>query len=74
MKRKTKRTKTRLLPMDELLSRPCEVDGRPARFYRWHEGHTVEGYELKALVEYRDGIVALVKPESIRFTDRGRQV
>lgn len=34
MKRKTK---TRLLPMDEMQNRPCEVDGRPALFHRWIE-------------------------------------
>ena len=28
---------TRLLPMEELLSRPCEVDGVPALFHRWVE-------------------------------------
>jgi hypothetical protein len=27
----------RLLPMDELQNRPCEVDGRPALFHRWIE-------------------------------------
>lgn len=62
---KRRRTKTRLLPMDELRARPCEVDGRPALFHRW-----VEEYALEALVEYQDGTVALVKPELIRFTDR----
>lgn len=69
MKRK-RRTKTRLLPMDILQCRPCEVNGRPAFFLRWFEGYTVEGYELKALVEYRDGTVARVNPELIRFTDQ----
>ena len=29
--------KSRLLPMDELQNRPCEVDGRPALFHRWLE-------------------------------------
>lgn len=32
-----KKTKTRLLPMAALRSRPCEVDGRPALFHRWVE-------------------------------------
>lgn len=32
-----KETKTRLLPMDELRWRPCEVDGVPALFHRWIE-------------------------------------
>jgi RecA-family ATPase len=27
----------RLLTMDELQNRPCEVDGRPALFHRWVE-------------------------------------
>lgn len=35
MKRKPKHT--RLLPMDDLQHRPCEVDGRPALFHRWVE-------------------------------------
>lgn len=30
-----KHKKCRLLPMDELRARPCEVDGRPALFHRW---------------------------------------
>ena len=30
-------TKTRLLSMDELRARPCEVDGVPALFHRWIE-------------------------------------
>ena len=29
--------KARLLSMDELQARPCEVDGRPALFHRWVE-------------------------------------
>lgn len=33
----TKETKKRLLPMDELRWRPCEVDGVPALFHRWIE-------------------------------------
>ena len=68
MKRKAK---TRLLPMDELHTRPCVVGCVPAFFHRWHERYTVEGfYELKALVEFPDGNVELVSPELIRFTDR----
>lgn len=63
--RKTRKVKKRLLPMAELQARPCEVDGRPALFHRW-----VEEYTLEALVEYNDGTIALVKPETIRFTDR----
>ena len=30
-----KHKKARLLSMDELLARPCEVDGVPALFHRW---------------------------------------
>ena len=38
MSKQTKtKTKTRLLPMDELRWRPCEVDGVPALFHRWIE-------------------------------------
>ena len=95
-----RRTKTRLLPMDALQSRPCEVDGRPALFHRWVEedkallrincyttpeeqqklvykfrqgglidpGCSTEVLrETFALVEYRDGTVAKVKPELVRF-------
>lgn len=39
----------RLLPMDELQARPCEVDGRPALFHRWVE-------EDRALLKF-DGFV-----------------
>ena len=36
--RKHKKTRTtQLLTMDELLARPCEVDGVPALFHRWIE-------------------------------------
>ena len=101
MKRKPKQT--RLLPMDELQHRPCEVDGRPALFHRWIEEDRAllrfdtfmlpedrarlarefsEGCiipagcftdvirETFALVEYKDGTIAKVKPELIRFTGR----
>lgn len=60
-----RKPKTRLLSMDECQHRPCEVNGRPAFFHRW-----VEEYALEALVEYLDGTIAMVKPESVRFTDR----
>ena len=74
MKRKTKKPKTRLLPMDELRARPCLVDGRPALVHRWHEKPTLEGYTLQALVEYRDGSVEFVSPEKIRFTDQAQYI
>lgn len=74
--KKKKHVKTRLLPMDELLARPCEVDGRPALFHRWME----EAAELiqphceitvvhrtYALVEYRDGTIGRVAPERVKF-------
>ena len=32
-----KHKKARLLTMDELHARPCEVNGRPALFHRWVE-------------------------------------
>lgn len=32
-----KHRKARLLTMDELLARPCKVDGVPALFHRWVE-------------------------------------
>jgi hypothetical protein len=86
--------------MDELLARPCEVEGRPALFHRWVEEdevllqfnvfstdhdrkmmirefwdtkvtpagvHTETVRHTLALVEYRDGTIAKVKPELIRF-------
>lgn len=96
-----KHKKARLLTMDELHARPCEVDGRPAIFHRWieedreilrvdgfyeraqveymehifHDRHIVgPGCHTEvirntfALVEYRDGTIAKVEPELIRFT------
>lgn len=95
-----KHKKTRLLTMDELQARPCEVDGRPAIFHRWVEEDRIimrldglfpkdardaiirefrtDGYvpagchsevvrNTFALVEYRDGTIAKVLPEKIRF-------
>ena len=35
--RQKRHKKARLLTMDELHARPCEVDGRPALFHRWIE-------------------------------------
>lgn len=65
--------KTRLLTMDELHARPCEVDGRPALFHRWIEEVTKDDYALTALVEYSDGTIAKVDPERIQFTgEEGR--
>lgn len=96
-----KHKKARLLTMDELHARPCEVDGRPAIFHRWIEedreilrfdaffsldrrmdvrrkfnscGAVPTGCRVDvlrktvALVEYRDGTIAKVLPELIRFT------
>lgn len=81
-KRHTKTRTTRLLTMDELRARPCEVDGRPALFHRWIEADDVlrvcgsfRDYEIPvahytfALVEYDDGTIAKVLPEMIRFTE-----
>ena len=59
--------KVRLLIMDELDARPCEVDGRPALFHRWVEEYTMQGYTLEALVEYQDGTIAKVEAERIKF-------
>ena len=97
-----KHKKARLLTMDELHARPCEVDGRPALLHRWIEeedallkmprGMSEETYEdilqlyydrkiilsacevtttrhTRALVEYRDGTIAKVDPERIRFVE-----
>lgn len=101
-----KHKKARLLTMDELHARPCEVDGRPALFHRWVEEdrallrfetmihHDERKYveyrfheagvippgcstevirETFALVEYRDGTIAKVSPELIRFVDKEGQ-
>lgn len=62
--------KARLLTVDEIHARPCEVDGRPALFHRWVEEYTTEGYVLRALVEYRGGMIDKVEPERIRFTGK----
>jgi hypothetical protein len=37
MRKRKKTSPTRLLTMDALQARPCEVDGRPALFHRWIE-------------------------------------
>ena len=37
MSKMRKHKKARLLTMDELQARPCEVDGVPALFHRWAE-------------------------------------
>ena len=50
--------KTRLLSMDELQARPCEVDGRPALFHRWIE-------EDKALLAF-DAFLPLDQRMEIR--------
>lgn len=76
--RNRKKTKARLLSMDELQARPCEVDGVPALFHRWVEGSRVINLDViafkmdvlhntYALVEYRDGTVGKVEPERVRF-------
>lgn len=105
--KKPKAPPTRLLPMDDLLARPCEADGRPALFHRWVEEDRAllkintftrldeqevmarrfrkDGVipeccavevvrETFALVEYRDGTVGMVRPEVIRFVDKGGRV
>ena len=69
-----KAKKCRLVPMEELQARPCEVDGRPALFHRWIEEITMDDYKLQALVEYRDGTIAKVDPELVQFTDKEDQV
>ena len=35
--KRQKKTKTRMLPMEEMQNRPCKVNGRPALFHRWVE-------------------------------------
>ena len=78
MKPKKKTTKARLLSMDELQARPCEVDGLPALFHRWVDENITVKIDVAldkveviphtlALVEYMGGTVAKVEPERIRF-------
>jgi hypothetical protein len=98
-----KHIKARLLTMDELRARPCEIDGRPALFHRWIEedderlwvptylsqiqvDQIIGAYKTSriipgnceltvvhhtfALVEYRNGTIAKVEPERVKFTDK----
>lgn len=43
--------------------RPCFVDGRKALFHRWTAYNVID----YAIVEYEDGTVDIVHPQSIRF-------
>lgn len=43
--------------------RPCYVDGRKALFHRWTAYNVID----YAIVEYEDGKVDIVHPQSIRF-------
>jgi hypothetical protein len=45
--------KPRLLSMDELQNRPCEVDGRPALFHRWIEKDRAL-LKVDAFIPYRE--------------------
>lgn len=60
--------KVRLLPMDELRARPCEVDGKPALFHRWIESDrvlvTVDGFN-----RYRPGNRAEVIRETFALVE-----
>lgn len=68
---------------EDLKSRLCEADGKPAHFLRWvSESWVIEPSALQgghpggtvrctfALVEYADGTVRKVEPEDVKFTDR----
>lgn len=48
-----KEKKARLLTMDELQNRPCEVNGTPALFHRWMEDDSVL-LKLGAFVSLED--------------------
>lgn len=50
----------KLLTMDEIHARPCEVDGRPALFHRWIE-------EDRALLSF--GRMLLTEAEVEKITD-----
>lgn len=43
--------------------RPCFVDGKKALFHRWTAYNVID----YAIVEYEDGTVDIVHPQSIRF-------
>lgn len=57
----TKKRKT------EQTIRPCETDGGKAYFHRWVQDERAITF---ALIEYLDGTVEKVNPETVRFTDR----
>ena len=52
---------------EETTVRACETDGGKAFFHRWVLDEKAITY---ALVEYLDGTVEKVNPESVRFIDR----
>lgn len=48
--------------------RPCETDGGKAYFHKWVQG--VKSGNTFALIEYLDGTIDMVNPETVRFLDR----
>ena len=50
--------------------RPCRVNGEDALFHRWATKDEVEKISMNCgIVEYRDGTIKEVRPESIQFLD-----
>ena len=49
--------------IQDAMYRPCFVDGKKALFHRWTAYNVID----YAIVEYEDGTVDIVHPQSIRF-------
>lgn len=49
--------------IQNVMYRPCFVDGKKALFHRWTAYNVID----YAIVEYEDGTVDIVHPQSIRF-------
>ena len=66
MRKHRKARTTQLLTMDELLARPCKVDGLPALFHRWAEddqallncNSTCQEDAEKMVQQFKAGMVA----------------
>lgn len=53
----------KLQDMQNTMYRPCFVDGKKALFHRWTAYNVID----YAIVEYEDGTVDIVHPQSIKF-------
>lgn len=52
---------------EEKTLRPCETDGGKAYFHQWVHHEKTGTF---ALIEYLDGTIAKINPETVRFLDR----